>query len=715
MQRRELLRGMVAGALGMCVEPAVRAARGAELSTPVKTVYVVHKCHLDMGFTDTERAVVSAYFDKFLPAAMDVAQSLRSSGSEERYVWTNHAWIIYEYLEQATPEQRKRMEKAILAGDIAYDVMPFTFQAEMLDRSLFAASLRLSADLDRRFGKKTIAGKLSDVPGFTRGIVGPLAQAGVRFVDMGDNWGCAAPDTPFAAFPRMIPAEVDPEAPATETHLFNWRDPEGAEIMVLYHPLDYGGTVLIPNTDFAISVRVTGDNTGPLSIDQVKASYTNLRRIFPDAKIVPTDLNTVAAALEPLRLRLPVLTQEMGDTWIYGVGSDPGKVARYRELSRLRLEWLSSKRFSFADKTDLTLTAELIRATDHNWGLKTEQYLGHPEVYTPKELAHAEETLPEFKKVEEEWVAKRAVMDNAVATLPLVLREEAQQRLQALKPSPPEKSGLQPMAPGTKLQAAHFIVALDPASGAIIQLQDRKTHREWASPQHPIATFRYQTFSAADYLYYNRTYNRSPRLDADFGKPGLEKYPVISRTWLATFGSAGMAQDPDGHRIVSELRMPQPDPALTGFITWPKRMTMEFRLPESEPVIFITFQCFEKAANRLPEAMWLSFSPDAQDTNAWILDKMDRPVSPLDVIRNGNRHLHAVTKYVRYRDAGGSFTLETMDAPLVAPGQRSLLNFNNDQPDMGEGIHVNLYNNLWGTAFPQWYGDDMKFRFAIRV
>jgi hypothetical protein len=49
------------------------------------------------------------------------------------------------------------------------------------------------------------------------------------------------------------------------------------------------------------------------------------------------------------------------------------------------------------------------------------------------------------------------------------------------------------------------------------------------------------------------------------------------------------------------------------------------------------------------------------------------------------------------------------------PGQRALVDFNNTQPDMSEGVHVNLYNNLWGTAFSQWYGDDMKFRFAIRV
>lgn len=66
-------------------------------------------------------------------------------------------------------------------------------------------------------------------------------------------------------------------------------------------------------------------------------------------------------------------------------------------------------------------------------------------------------------------------------------------------------------------------------------------------------------------------------------------------------------------------------------------------------------------------------------------------------------------------DAQGSFTVETLDAPLVSPGQKGLLVFDNQQPDMLEGIHVNLFNNLWGTTFPQWYGDDTRFRFVIKA
>jgi hypothetical protein len=163
------------------------------------------------------------------------------------------------------------------------------------------------------------------------------------------------------------------------------------------------------------------------------------------------------------------------------------------------------------------------------------------------------------------------------------------------------------------------------------------------------------------------------------------------------------------------LRLPPAPAALAELVSWPERLTMEILLPAAQSTVQITFQCFSKRPNRLPEAMWLSFVPDAPDAEGWLFEKVNRPVSPHDVMSNGGLHLHAVTRNVSYRDARGSFTLETLDTPLVSPGGLGLLVFNNQPPNMHGGVHLNLYNNLWGTAFPQWYGDDMRFRFVIRV
>jgi hypothetical protein len=59
--------------------------------------------------------------------------------------------------------------------------------------------------------------------------------------------------------------------------------------------------------------------------------------------------------------------------------------------------------------------------------------------------------------------------------------------------------------------------------------------------------------------------------------------------------------------------------------------------------------------------------------------------------------------------------LTTPDAPLIAPGRPALLDFHDTLPDPQDGVHVNLYNNVWGTNFPMWFEEDALFRFTVSL
>src|SRR5260221_3617032 len=185
----------------------------------VKRVLVMFKCHLDVGFVDTQAAVIQKYFEHHFPNAIQLAKTLRKSG-EERYVWTTGSWLIYEYLEQAGKEERKRMEQAVVAGDIAWHALPFTWQTELLNRSAIAGAIGFSKSLDRRFGRKTTGAKMTDVPGHSRGLIGPLAENGVTFLNIGVNSASTPPDVPAA---------------------FISKAPDGASVVIMYHRLEYGG------------------------------------------------------------------------------------------------------------------------------------------------------------------------------------------------------------------------------------------------------------------------------------------------------------------------------------------------------------------------------------------------------------------------------------------------------------------------------------------
>jgi hypothetical protein len=82
-------------------------------------------------------------------------------------------------------------------------------------------------------------------------------------------------------------------------------------------------------------------------------------------------------------------------------------------------------------------------------------------------------------------------------------------------------------------------------------------------------------------------------------------------------------------------------------------------------------------------------------------------------MRDGNRHLHGVQQGAAYDDGKLHFAIDTLDTALLAPGEPSMLNFTNRQPNLHRGLHANLFNNLWGTNFPMWYEDDAIFRFRL--
>jgi hypothetical protein len=694
MQRRDFIKSALGSAL-LWKAPSLLAFQSpAKPPTPdpsVKRVLVMFKCHFDAGFVDTQTAVVHKYFKEYFPQAIDLASQLRQSGNH-RYVWTTGSWLLYEYLEQATPAERASMEKAISAGDIAWHALPFSWQTELMDPSLISGAIGLSQSLDRRFGRITTGAKMTDVPGHTRGLIAPLAAQGVKFLDIGVN-------------EASKPAEVPP--------LFLWKDPNGASLVVMYHS-GYGDVVHVPDSDLAVAMIVRDDNLGPHTVEEIDQTYATLSAQFPNAKIAPTSLTEIANAVDPHRHSLPVITSEIGDTWIHGVASDPLKVARYREVARLRESWIAQKKFSVADATDVALLRHLLLEVEHTWGTDTKTWLDFDH-YTPSDLAAMIDTR-NYKVVQFSWQEKRQDLFAGIESLPTDLREQAQtavRNLSALPPRPAHSSAHQ----GNEIETPHFVLKIDSQTGAIHRLQNKKSKRDWASKENPLALFSYQTLSQQDYSRFFEGYVISSEDWAakDFGKPNIERFGAKSQEWLPSVADLQIEEDEQGHRILAHLNINDAEALRSGRAAFPKEMYLEMLLPKTEPLVHLNFSWFQKPPTRLPEALWLSFHPIAPDPAGWKLEKSGQSISPLDVVVSGNRHMHALSKGFGYKDAGGAFYVETIDAPLVTLGTKSPLPFSNRQPDLSAGIHCNLFNNAWGTNYIMWSGEDMRFRFSLRA
>jgi hypothetical protein len=698
MQRRQFAKlsalGVGGGLLsrtlsGLPLQDLVPAARP---DPEVKRVLTMFKCHFDAGFINTQAHVVHRYFAEYFPRAIQTAHHMRETG-RYRYVWTTGSWLLYEYLEQASLEDRRRMEQAISVGDIAWHAIPFNWQTEMMDRSMISGSIALSHSLDRRFGRTTTGAKMTDVPGHTRGLISPIAEQGVRFLDIGVNGG-------------STPAEVPP--------IFVWKDASGASIIVMYHH-DYGGVVRVPGSDVALAIIVRDDNSGPHSPVEIVRTYAELGRRFPNAEVIPTNLSELANAAEPYRSRLPVVTKEIGDTWIYGVASDPVKVARYREVSRLRRAWIEQGKFHSGGATDVALLRHVLLEAEHTWGTDTKTWLDF-EHYTPRDLAEMLNTR-NYKVVEFSWQEKRQDLFEGIAALPAALREQAQAAVQALTPQEPRLPRGSGADAGDEIETAHFVLRIDPKTGAIQRLRNKHSGREWASPDHPLALFSYQTLSQQDYTRFLYAYlvTKASWAQKDFGKPNIERFGAQSQNWLPSLSELHRAQNERGHRLVARLAIRDQEALQSGRAAFPRKMYLELTLPDSEPIVQLNFYWFGKAATRMPEALWLTFNPVISRQQGWSMVKSGEPVSPFDVVTAGSRHLHAVSSGFGYEDERGSFHVETLDAPLIALGEKSPLNFSRSQPDLANGIHCSLFNNAWGTNYIMWFSENMRFRFVLRA
>jgi hypothetical protein len=258
--------------------------------------------------------VRAQYHTQFIPQAIATGEHFHAENPDApAFLWTTGAWLIWDHLQRGTPDQVRALERAIGRGLIAWHALPFTTHTELMSPALFRAGMSFAQELDARFGRRTTAAKMTDVPGHTLGMVPLLAAAGVRFLHLGVNTASPVPDVP---------------------PVFRWRAPDGSEVVVMYQA-SYGSTDFPAGAGVGLAFAHTNDNVGPQTVPQVAEVWRDLCRELPGADIRASTLDTFGCLLWERREAFPVVTDEIGDSWIHGAASDPVKLARFRALQRL--------------------------------------------------------------------------------------------------------------------------------------------------------------------------------------------------------------------------------------------------------------------------------------------------------------------------------------------------------------------------------------------
>lgn len=653
------------------------------------TVHLVFKTHLDVGFTDLAKRVVDRYIDHYLPEAMALARNLREQGSGDRFVWTTGSWLISEFLERADRASRAAMEQAIMAGDVVWHALPFTLHTELLDELLLDSALAISTDLDRRFGRRTIAAKMTDVPGHTAAIVPHLVERGIEFLHLGVN-----------------PASTPPSVPPA----FRWRFNDSL-LAVIYSSGDYGDTTAISGLSDVLALIFTGDNQGPQSELDVRQVFDRFRQRFPESMVRGSTLDDFAIRLRQVVEELPVVESEIGDTWNHGLASDPTKVARLRELLGVRHRWLRTGQLD--EDSRRRVDRELLLVCEHTWGMDVKVGLGDDRRWVGPEFQQLKGS-PEGRRMKASWLEQHEYLHRAMDSLPPSLAEEANAQLNELEPRWPDLSLWHACTQAPiSFTLSWGTVLVDPFAGAVAQVQLKEKEGEGARFDGPLCRLIGQRYASIDYERFAEAYLRDLERNGgwalpDFTKPGIDGL-AASASVLSRPKQAFVAADGSPTALLhSQLPLSREADQEAPIEVW-----MQVTAHPTLEQVSIDLQLFDKSETRLPEAIWVLVGQSRVEPPHWRVNKIGHMVDCENVVPEGNRLIHGVGGPVigNWRD-GRRLEIDSKDAVLFAPFAPTLLNFGSSVSTPWSAF--NLYNNMWGTNFPLWQGGDFRFRFDLR-
>jgi alpha-mannosidase len=154
-----------------------------------REVYLLSYSHNDIGYTDLQPNIERKQWHN-LDEALRLIKQTRDYPQEARYKWNMEVlWSLESYLAEASEEKRREVIEDVRNGSIGLNAMYaniLTGLATDVEMSHFTAFAR---KLSRTYSVPITSALVSDIPGFTWGIVPALAHSGVKYFSISPNPG----------------------------------------------------------------------------------------------------------------------------------------------------------------------------------------------------------------------------------------------------------------------------------------------------------------------------------------------------------------------------------------------------------------------------------------------------------------------------------------------------------------------------------------------
>lgn len=655
-------------------------------------VFLVFKTHFDIGFTALAEEVLKFYSGEMLEKVIDTCEATQSL-NDMRYVWTVPAWPLQVMERDCAPELRERLQKLIENGQLTWHALPFTSHYDFSGLADAIYGLGYAKALSEAHGKPLMrAGKLTDVPGAGWMVPEILAEAGIRFLHMGCNQFATPPEVP---------------------ELFWWEAPSGKRVLVMYSKAGYG-TGLCPPENWPYPVWMallnTQDNHGPQSAGMLEDLIQKAHEQNPGAQVLTGTLDDFWEALSREDLaNVPVVRKDLADTWIHGIGSYPREVSLVRRLrprlvraeAALALSDSISPEVREEARKDIQAAYEnLALFAEHTWGLDVKTHLGAIPDYDRAAFEKYREGEA-CRKMEASWAEQSDRAMRAVLAC-----ERVEKALSIGQPADIVPFSGKRCLDGI-LESSRYRLEFDPERGIITGFYDKArgswllTDRDGRGAVH----YRYDRYGAQDMTEYLRAYAHR---FSDWGvmDNGRIEYPECGHeTWYPAFEEC--LRDGDTVRFRYRTQANTADAGDAG------RIELSVTVPEDGAPITIRVHLKDKPATPYVESGELVLGLAAERAR-YLINKPGCVLDPeADIAPGANHVFYALEYFASARLASAQIAVVSRDCPLMSIGENGVYGYRRDFQETPPEMRFTLFNNMWGTNFPQWIEGDFSYEFQV--
>lgn len=741
--------------------------QGNSSAPKVKEVIVVFKTHFDIGYTDWAANVRHNYSNSMIEGALDIIGKSKQMPKDQQFKWIVAGWPMKEMLENSSPDVKLQIKKAIQEGHFAVHSLPFTFETEACELESMVRSLSYSSKINREAGLPLpIDAKQTDVPSHSWILPTILVNSGIKFLHIGCNPASRSPELPLLFWwegpdqSRLMTMYFGPYYGTSPTPPEDW--PYKTWLAIIHTNDNTGAPTFdefkkaireIENknpgakvrtgsmADFYRSIMAENPQLPVIRGDMPDTwihGYMSMPREVKSARKLGTDifnletLNTLTekwGAKTDNAIQL-VTSQALEDIHLFnehtfGLAMSHGHAGYWaygNDFETLRAQGLYDPiEFSWREKARNITEADQLIAPVFSRKLKklAETVMVDGErivVYNPLPWERSG-----LVTVQTNSNLKKALKNLATGEIIRFSKNNNGYKFNVRQVPPTGYTTLIPVdepagqinnqldfdQQNARIENEFFRITLDPASGSIQSLFDKKSGKE-------------MVLNSTEWKFGQYVNER-------FSKTMTDQYAkdYIKGGWnwaYAELGRINLSDEP--YRRISgsqpKIELVKDEVSVSARIHFDAQMplghkyTVIFTLYHDKPYVEMVWSINGKPADAWPEGGWISFPFNIEKPQF----KLGRPgaiVDPAtDFVKGSNSDYCFLNSGMAVIDAKNQgFGIMSPDVPAISLDRPGLWKYSTGFIPQKANVFFNLYNNQWSTNFTEWVEGSWSARFYI--